>query len=357
MARIHPVILAGGSGTRFWPMSRNHKPKQLLPLATPKALIRDTFERAIRLAAAEDVLVVCGRAHSRAIRKLLPELPTANLLVEPVARNTAPAIGLAARVVAAADPEGVLVVLPSDHAVTRPDAFVEAVRTAVDAAAAGALVSIGVTPSRPETGYGYLKIGGAYAKESRARECLAFVEKPDRARAEAYLATGDHLWNAGMFAFRADRLLEEVRRHLPGLADVLDAIGPSVGTRAFGRFLGTHFADAPSISIDYGVMEKAADLAVVPAEFGWSDLGSFASIPEVREADGEGNVAVGDAVLVEARNNVVLARPERPIALVGVEGLVVVDAGDAILVCPKDRAQEVRKVVDRLRERGDDQLL
>lgn len=355
--RIHPVILAGGSGTRFWPMSRKKKPKQLLPLATKKTLIQDTFERATKLAAPSDVLVVCGRAHARAIRRLLPRLPAENLLVEPAARNTAPAIGLAALVVAAKDPAGVLVVLPSDHAVTKPDAFAEAVRTAAAAATAGALVSIGVKPSRPETGYGYLKLGGAYPKEPRARACAAFVEKPDRARAEAYLASGDYLWNAGMFAFRADRLLEELRAHLPACADVLEALRPAVGSRSFGRALGRHFGEAPSISIDYGVMEKAADIAVVPADFGWSDLGSFASLPEVREADAAGNVAVGDAVLVDARNNVVIGQPRRPIALVGVEGLVVVDAGDAILVCPKERAQEVRQVVDRLHERGDEHLL
>jgi mannose-1-phosphate guanylyltransferase len=355
--RIHPVILAGGSGTRFWPMSRRKKPKQLLPLATGQALIQDTFERATRLAAPADVLVVCGRAHARTIRRLLPRLPAENLLVEPAARNTGPAIGLAALVVAATDPEGVLVVLPSDHAVTKPDAFVEAVGAAAAAAGAGALVSIGVKPSRPETGYGYVKVGEPYSRERRARRCVAFVEKPDRARAEAYLASGDYLWNAGMFAFRADRLLAEIRTHLPACAAVFDALAPMVGQRGFGRALGHHFGEAPSISIDYGVMEKAQDLAVVPADFGWSDLGSFASLPEVREADRAGNVAVGDAILVDARDNVVLGQPRRPIALVGVEGLVVVDAGDAILVCPRERAQEVRKVVERLQERGDEQLL
>jgi mannose-1-phosphate guanylyltransferase len=338
-------------------MSRRKKPKQLLPLATGQALIQDTFERATRLAAPADVLVVCGRAHARTIRRLLPRLPAENLLVEPAARNTGPAIGLAALVVAATDPEGVLVVLPSDHAVTKPDAFVEAVGAAAAAARAGALVSIGVKPSRPETGYGYVKVGEPHPRERRARRCVAFVEKPDRARAEAYLASGDYLWNAGMFAFRADRLLAEIRTHLPACAAVLDALAPTVGQRGFGRALGHHFGEAPSISIDYGVMEKAQDLAVVPADFGWSDLGSFASLPEVREADRAGNVAVGDAILVDARDNVVLGQPRRPIALVGVEGLVVVDAGDAILVCPRERAQEVRKVVERLQERGDEQLL
>lgn len=355
--RIHPVILAGGSGTRFWPLSRTRRPKQLLPLATQKALIEDTFERAARLASAEDVWVVCGAAHAPAIRGLLPRLPAENLLAEPVARNTAPAIGLAALVVAARDPQGILVVLPSDHAVTAPDAFADAVQIAVSAASAGALVSIGVKPFRPETGYGYLKIGAPDAREPRARICAAFVEKPDRARAEAYVASGEYLWNAGMFAFRADRILEELRAHLPVCAEMLEALRPAIGTPDFRRILERHFGDAPSISIDYGVMEKAADIAVVPADFGWSDLGSFASLPEVREADATGNVAVGDALLVDAQDNVVIGQPWRPIALVGVEGLVVVDAGDAILVCPKERAQDVRRVVELLRERGDEQLL
>jgi mannose-1-phosphate guanylyltransferase len=350
--RIHPVILAGGSGTRFWPLSRRRRPKQLLPLASSRSLVEDTFARATRFGAPEDVLVVCGRAHGVAIRKLVPELPASNIVVEPAARNTAPAIGLAALLVAAKDPGGVLLVLPSDHAIVKGRAFASAVAAAVAAARKGSLVSIGVAPTRPETGYGWLRVGEPIAAEPRARRCLAFVEKPDRARAEAYLAAGDYLWNAGMFAFRADRLLAELRRHLPACAEVLDRLAPAVGTAGFARALARGFPQAPSISIDHGVMEKADDVAVVPADLGWSDLGSFASLPEVRRADRAGNVAEGDVVLVDARDNVVLGG-RRTVALVGVTGLVVVDAGDALLVCPKDRAQDVRLAVQALVDRGE----
>lgn len=356
MVRIHPVILAGGSGTRFWPLSRQKKPKQLLPLASDNPLVADTAARLVGLARLDDILTVCGRAHADAIREMLPEEARGGVVVEPVARNTAPAIGLAAVVVAARDPEGVLLVLPSDHAVLDLQAFRETVRTAVDLAAAGSLVTIGVQPTRPETGFGYIRVGAPHERGKGFR-VDAFVEKPDRERAQQYLHEGNYLWNAGMFAFRADRILAELREHLPTCAEALDRIAPAVGTPEFEAAVERHFPACPSISIDYAVMERARDIAVVPATFTWSDLGSFSSLPEVREADEAGNVVSGNVMLFDAARNVVLGQGRKPVALIGVEDLIVVDAGDALLVCRSDRAQEVRRVVEALQARGEETLL
>ncbi|WP_050726538.1 mannose-1-phosphate guanylyltransferase [Vulgatibacter incomptus] len=353
--RLHPVILAGGSGTRFWPLSRRRRPKQLLALASNLPLIAETAARLEGLCDTADILTVCGRAHAHSIRRLLPRVASKGILVEPVARNTAAAIGLASLVVRARDPNGVLAVLPSDHAILNRQAFHDAVRDAARTASQGPLVTIGIRPTRPETGFGYIKVGETHPKG--ARKVLSFVEKPDLAKAQSYLHSGDYLWNAGMFVFRADRMLEELQTHAPDCAAALAKIEPFVGTQGFARALARWFPECPSVSIDYAVMEKAEDLAVVPAELGWSDLGSFASLPDVRKADGTGNVVDGDVLFFDASRNVVIGQRTKPIALIGCSDLVVIDAGDAVLVCSRERAQEVRRVVEALEARGDERLL
>jgi mannose-1-phosphate guanylyltransferase len=349
---LYPIIMAGGSGTRFWPLSRKSRPKQFLSLTGEKSLLRLTADRVRPLAGADRTFVVCGRAHAAAVRKIFPELPAANVLVEPVARNTAPAIGLAAAVVAKRDPEGVLVVLPSDHHVGDLKGFRRALAVAARAASEGELVTIGIKPDHPETGFGYVQQGKVLTEGALpVREVKRFVEKPNLETAKGYIGSGDYLWNGGIFLFRADRILEELQRHLPETSEPLAAIGRAVGSKGFARALALHFPKMPAISLDYGVMEKASRLAVVPAAFGWSDLGSFTALPGVRELDPYGNVVEGQALLLDVADSVVLAG-ERPLAVVGVKGLVVVDAGDAVLVCPKERAQEVRRVVEELSRRG-----
>lgn len=392
MKNLHAVIMAGGSGTRFWPLSRRARPKQFLALGGGEPLLAATLGRLPPLVPVERAWVVCGRDHARAVRRLLPALPAANLLVEPCARNTAPCVGLAALHVARRDPRAVVAMLPADHHVGKPAAFRQALRAAAGLAADGAVVTIGVKPSRPETGYGYLKLGppltpGAPAMKRRggrasprvdeklpaggvkkspgrsvdgfpARSVEKFVEKPDAATAQRYLERGDHLWNAGMFVFRADVILEEIRRSLPALAAELDVIAAALGTRREARVLAEAFPRCPSISIDYGVMERCQRIAVVPADFGWSDVGSFASLPEVRARDAAGNVVEGAAlVLGGGRNNVVLAQPGRALAVIGLDDVVVVDAGDAVLVCHRERAQDVRMAVDELKRLGREDLL
>jgi mannose-1-phosphate guanylyltransferase len=365
--KLYPVVMAGGSGTRFWPLSRKSRPKQLLALAGEEPMLAATVNRLPPLARPADTYVVCGPAHVAASRRLLPRLPAKNFLVEPVARNTAPCVGLAAVHVAAREPRGLIAMLPADHHVGRPAAFREALASAARLAERGHIATIGIRPSRPETGYGYLKLGARLPGKAPAgkgkKAILAphrverFVEKPDVVTAARYLADGHYLWNSGIFVFRADVILEEIRRAMPVLGELLEVIEGSLGSPAYPRTLRRVFPECPSISIDYGVMEKSQRIAVVPADFGWSDVGSFAALPDVRATDHLGNVAEGDALVVDGRNNVVLAQGGRPVVVVGIEDAVVVDAGDAVLVCRRDRAQDVRKAVDELSRLGRDELL
>ncbi|HEY2031359.1 MAG TPA: mannose-1-phosphate guanylyltransferase [Myxococcales bacterium] len=343
---LHAIILAGGSGTRFWPLSRAKKPKQFLALVTGKALIAETFLRVEPLVTAARTWVVCGQAHEQGVRELLPSLPAQHVLVEPAARNTAPAIGLACVRAVAEDPDAVLAVLPSDHHIQAPEAFRTALRKAADAAASGGLVTIGIKPTRPETGYGYLKRGAALADGVFRVE--AFVEKPDAQTAQNYLQDAAYSWNAGIFVFKAAAMLDAIRRHLPALDAVLQKI--SAGD-------AQAFLQAPSISIDYGVMEKEERIALVPGDFGWSDVGSFAALPEVRKLDERGNAVSGDAIVVDSDGCVVLSEGQRLVAAVGVRDLCIIDSGDALLVVPRDQAQDVRTVVDELKKTGRSQLL
>ncbi len=359
--KVYPVVMAGGSGTRFWPLSRRLKPKQFLALAGDTPLLAATVRRLPPLAKAADTYVVCGPAHAAMAKKLLRELPAANFIIEPCARNTAPCVGLAALHVAAREKKGVVLMLPADHHIGRPETFREALAAAARLAEAGHIATIGIRPHSPETGYGYLKVGprlpGKGKAGASAHRVERFVEKPDVVTAARYLADGNYLWNSGIFAFRADVILEEIRRAMPVLGEQLGAIQKDVGRPAYRKTLARVFPDCPSISIDYGVMEKSQRIVVVPADFGWSDVGSFAALPEVRETDHLGNVAEGDALVIDGRNNVVLAGKHRPVAVIGLDDVVVVDAGDAILVCRKDRAQDVRKAVDELARRGRDEVL
>ncbi|HZX95000.1 MAG TPA: mannose-1-phosphate guanylyltransferase [Myxococcales bacterium] len=337
---LHAVILAGGSGTRFWPLSRAKKPKQFLALATGRPLIAETFLRVEPLSSSARTWVVCGKDHAAAVRAALPNLPEPHLVVEPVARNTAPAIGLACVHALREDPDATLMVLPSDHHIARPDAFRDALQTAARACQGGDLLTLGIKPARPETGYGYLRRGAEKSPGVFAVE--AFVEKPDAATAQQYVRDPAYAWNAGIFVFRADAMLDALRRHLPAVHAGLTAAGD--------------FAALPSISIDYGVMEPESKgsgrIALVPGDFGWSDVGSFAALPEVRQLDARGNALSGDTLAIDCDGCVVLAEAGRLVAAVGLEGVCVIDAGDAVLVVPRDRAQDVRAVVDALKASG-----
>ena len=345
----HVVLLAGGSGTRFWPLSRARRPKQFLELVTEHTLLAETYARVAPLCPPDRTWIVCGRDHVEGARAAVPALLPAHLLVEPVARNTAPAIGLAAVRALREDSEAVLLVLPSDHHVAHPDRFRDALQTAARIAQQGDLVTLGIRPTRPETGYGYVRRGAERERGVFAVE--GFVEKPDAATAQRYLADPQYSWNAGIFVFRADALLEALRRHLPAVHDGLQQIGADAA-RA-----DEIFPRLPSISIDYGVMEPESAstrrIALVAADdVGWSDVGSFAALVEVRELDAGGNAVSGDALAIDCAGCVVLAEGSRLVAALGLRGVCIVDAGDAVLVVPRDRAQDVRAVVEALKAGG-----
>jgi mannose-1-phosphate guanylyltransferase len=315
-------------------------------------MLQETVQRARTVAPPARTLVVTNAALVPEVRRQLPMLPRENVIGEPIGRNTAACIGLAALCVEAADPEGVMVVMPADHQIENAPAFRRAVHLAATLAAADHLVTIGIAPTAPEPGYGYIAWGTALpATRGAAAWAAGFVEKPTRRRAERYLASGRYLWNSGIFAWRARRILEEMRGLLPRLHRGLERIRPGVATAGLGRALRRYYPSLPSISIDYGVLERAARVAVVRGRFGWSDVGSWAAMERLwGGAVRDGNAIRGRVVTVDAHGCVVSA-PDRLVALCGVEDLVVVDAADAVLVCHKSRAQDVRLVVRELERR------
>lgn len=340
------LILAGGGGTRLWPLSRRSQPKQFLPLLEGgETLIGATVRRLHAHVPIERTLVVTSTPQAADVRRCLPTLPEANIVIEPVGRNTAPAIGLSILEVLRRDPYGIVAVLPSDHYVADENRFAETVATALEAAARGAVVTIGIHPTRPETGYGYIKRRAEpVVPGSDIFEVERFVEKPDRPTAERYVTAGEYLWNSGMFFFPAARMLEEIEHHVPELGEILGSI------RANPALALTLYPAAPNISIDYGVMEKLPaqnGLQMVPGNFGWNDVGSWATLSEVRSPDAQGNVVLGEAITVDARNNVLVGE-NKLIAAVGVEDLIIIAAGDAVLVLPRSRAQDVRAIVAEL---------
>jgi mannose-1-phosphate guanylyltransferase len=357
MPNVHAVILAGGSGTRFWPASRQQMPKQLLPLAgqADVPLIAATLHRLSPLVPVERVWVSTGASLVTATAATLPSVPTTHLLAEPLARNTAPAIGWAAATIARQDPDALVAVLPADHAIADEDEFRRVLGTALQAAERGWLTTVGIVPTRPETGYGYIEVGDAIAEGVNA--AVRFVEKPNRERAEAYVAGGRHLWNAGMFFFQARAMRAAIAEHLPALAAGLDAIDAAARSGNEAAVLAEVFPKLPSISIDHGVMEKAAKIAVVPGDFGWNDVGSWQATWEMSSRDAQGNALPEGSIAVDANNNLVrdlsATAGKKRWALVGVSDLVVVETDDAVLVIPRERAQDVRAVVDALRARGE----
>lgn len=360
--RIWALILAGGAGTRFWPASRVARPKQLLPLTGGDPLIVETARRVLPICGGWEHILVASGAHLAApTMAQLPELPLANLLVEPVPRNTAPCIAWAAATVARTDPDAVLVVLPSDHHIADPEGFRAALSRCIESAQSGVITTIGIRPTHAETGYGYIEIDGL-PEGAGAVRAKRFVEKPDRARAEAFFTSGRFLWNAGMFIFRARDMLDAVRAHLPDLAEGLLAFDHAAAMGREKSEVDQRFGTLPAVSIDVGVMERLDRIAVVPGDFGWSDVGSWQSAWELASKDARGNSSPEGTVLVDASNNHVVdlrtpsaaATPSRKvIALVGVDDLVVVETDDALLVVPRARAQDVKEIVDQLKKRGD----
>ena len=337
--------MAGGSGTRFWPRSRRQLPKQLLPVLGKRSLLQETVERFRGVVPRDHVLIVTHRDHAAAVRRQLPGIPARNILSEPMARNTAPCLALAALEIERRAPQSTFVCVPADHDVADVRAFRSTLLEALAwAAAESVAVTIGIQPTGPETGYGYVHVGRRLT--GRTARVRAFVEKPSRARARQFLASGAYLWNSGMFAWQTATIVALLEQHLPS---VMDRLRQALTVRGSERraALARAYARVPSISIDYGIMEHAADVLVVRAAFGWSDVGSWSALAALDRRQGRGSTVVP----VDAERSVVFGNG-RLVALVGVDDLIVVDTPDALLVCHRDRTQDVRRVVDELQRRG-----
>ncbi|MFN4283986.1 MAG: mannose-1-phosphate guanylyltransferase/mannose-6-phosphate isomerase [Alphaproteobacteria bacterium] len=354
-AKIRPVILAGGTGTRLWPMSRLLSPKQFMPLAGPQTMLADTLGRVGDAARFLPPIVLCNEEYRFIVAEQMRALGVAPeaIVLEPMARNTAPAVAVAALLAAKSDPETPLLLLPADHVIGALGKFQAAIDSALPAALAGKLMTFGIPPARAETGYGYIKRGPALAGHDGCHAVARFVEKPDAATAESYLKDGGYDWNSGMFLFRPDRYLAELTRLQPEIAEACEAaIAKGQHDLDFFRLDKDAFAQAPSISIDYAVMEKTADAGVVPADIGWNDVGAWDALWQIGQKDADGNVLLGDVVAIDSQNSYLRSEGGRLLATVGVDDLVVVVTEDAVLVTSMDKAQDVKKVVDTLNRQG-----
>ena len=348
---MQALILAGGSGTRFWPFSRRSRPKQLLSFGGEESLLQSTVRRLQPLVEADSVWVCTTSDQAVEVRNQLPEIPSTQILEEPMGKNTALAIGWSVRSLPSAARDEVIVVLPADHHIGRVEGFQDSLRTAAAAAAEkGIIVTLGVLPTRAETGYGYLEIGEFLDEQRTIRRVVRFTEKPDLEDAKRFVGSGNYLWNAGIFVFRGAVLLERLQEHQPLLASGIEEIAASPGD------LEEIYSSLPAISIDHGLMEKLDDLGTVPIDCGWTDLGSWEALWEHLGGDANGNVALGDVLSFDAKDCLMMST-DGLVAAIGVENLVIVRTERAVLVVPKQRSQEVRRIVQRLAAIGQDEQL
>lgn len=354
---MYAVIMAGGSGTRFWPASREHLPKQFLKITSDRTMIEETLERIRTFTSADKVFIVVGRVHKQVTQELVGD-SVEGILAEPVGRNTAACIGLAALHAGQSAIDEPIVILPADHYISDINRFRETVLVAAEIARSGAIVTLGITPTRPETGYGYIQTA-APAGEIEGRRYFdveRFVEKPDYKTAVNYLNQGGYYWNSGIFIFTARTILEEIERCLPELSGGLHEIKAAINTPDYERVLETVYQRLPSISIDYGVMEKTTrSILVFEADFPWSDVGSWQALYELRSPDYDenDNLVLGEAMISESRGNLVYSASGRKVALLGVEGLFVVDTPDALLVADLDHSQDVKRFPEMLKGKAE----
>jgi mannose-1-phosphate guanylyltransferase/mannose-6-phosphate isomerase len=348
--------MAGGSGTRFWPLSREAMPKQLLRIDGEETLIQQTIKRVRPLIPTDHIHIVTNKSQADQIRYQVPELNRDNFIIEPAAKNTAAAIGLAAVYLNHHDADSVMGILPADHVVKNKDAFLDTMDCAFTAAREGYLVTIGIKPVRPETGYGYIHSGGPLNPSTGIFYVDRFTEKPDIDTAKKYLADGHYFWNSGMFVWKTSAIINEIERHMPSLGAGLKEIRSAIGSSDESSVISRVFAGLESVSIDYGIMEKSDKVVVIQADLGWSDVGSWTALDDISPKDARGNVIAGNVVDVESRDSIIYAS-NRLVATAGLKDMVVVDTEDATLVCHKDRAQDVKKIVEELKRRGAEEHL
>ncbi len=344
------VIMAGGRGERFWPKSRNSMPKQFLSLTTDgETMIQKTVNRLKGLVAPEDVFIVTNASYAKLVKKQITQIPEENILLEPAARNTAPCIGLAASVIRKKYGDAIMMVLPSDHLIKFNRMFLDTLKTAASVAESGSsLVTIGITPTYPETGYGYINFSTDESSDTGAYNVKRFVEKPNIELAKEYVSSGEYLWNSGMFVWKASSILMNLDKFLPDMTEGLNKIADCFGDEGFNTTLSEIFPSFRSESIDFGVMEKASDVYTIPGNFGWDDVGNWLALERINRTNEYGNMVQGDVITIDTKNTTICGN-KKLIALVGVENLVIVDTDDAILICDKDSTQNVKKVIENLK--------
>ncbi len=355
---LHAVIMAGGSGTRFWPHSTENRPKQFLNIFGDRTMLQDTVDRIKPLVSADRVWVITNDKYVDLVQEQLPDVPANNIVGEPVGKNTAPCVAAAATLIEEKDPNGTMVVLPADHLIGKPETFLSILETArAKAREPGALVTIGINPNHPETGYGYIEFDEDTSENIEGHQVKTvkqFREKPDLDTAEEFVKSGNFLWNSGMFIWKASTILEKFKQHLPTIFDEVEKLKSSVGTDNQKEAINEFYYGCTSISIDYGIMEQSDSVFVVPGSFEWNDVGSWRAVYDLRSKDENGNVIQTDtSATADAKNNLIQSESGKMIALVGVKNLAVVETDSAILVCDLDSSQGVKKVVNKLRKDDD----
>ncbi len=361
--KIVPLIMAGGKGERFWPKSRQSLPKQFLNLLGDQSMLQLTVSRLEKMVPLTDIHIVTGDEYADLVKTQLPDLPVENIILEPIGKNTAPCIGLAATILARRyDTDAVMIVVPSDHMIMNEERYLSILQAGVQAAQSSnaPLLTIGISPTGPETAYGYIRVGQLQAQLEQEQVYLVdqFVEKPDIKTAEQYLQSGDYYWNSGMFVFTIAAILGNMEIHLPELKAALNRIEQAVDTDLFPAVLNREYRALKSISIDYGVMEKAERVMVIPGEFGWDDVGSWTSMERINPACENQNIIRGNVISLDNHGCIVEAGSnQRLIAILGAEDLIVVDTEDATLICPKNRAQDVKKILENLKASRQEQYL
>lgn len=355
--RITALIMAGGRGERFWPKSRKHLPKQFLSLTDDgKTMIQLTVERISPLVDFENIFIATNKDYKHLILKQLPEIPEENILCEPVGRNTAPCIGLGAIHIEKKYDDALMIVLPSDHLIKFNQIFLTTLEEACHIAEKGSnLVTIGITPDYPETGYGYIKFNSNQVYD-RAYRVEQFVEKPSLEVAKEYLAAEEYLWNSGMFIWKVSSILDNIHKFLPDIFRGLKMIKNAIGTEESLLVLEREFMAFSSQSIDYGIMEKADDIYILPGTFGWDDVGSWLAVERINKSDEFGNVVTGNVITVNTHNSIIQG-DKKLIALVGLEDMVIVDTEDATLICAKNHTTEIKRVLERLKSSNQEEYV